>query len=301
MIQEVLRTKSRKVHDPAGREVLILEDAVALETAFKFGLATHDVYREALRIGICPYRYLRNRESISEEEQLRLCTSCVAVVGAGGLGGHVILLLARLGIGHLVVVDSDHFDETNLNRQTLSSQESMGRWKAEEAVRVVGGINPGVRVTAHRVRIDPFNSEEVLSGADVIVDALDNIPDRFTVENASRSLGIPMVHGALAGFEGQVMTIFPEDPGLELIYGRQETSEEDPGSDRSQNPEAILGVPAPTPALIATLQAMEVVKILLRRGKLFRNVMVYVDLETGEMRPFEFETKIKSEPQMNTD
>jgi len=290
-IQEVLRSKSRKVHDPAGRETLILDDSAALETALKFGLTTHDVHREALRMGICPCRYLRNRESISEAEQLRLCTSCVAVVGAGGLGGHVILLLARLGIGHLVVVDSDRFDETNLNRQILSSRESMGRWKTEEALRVVGGINPGVRVTAHCVRIDPFNAGEVLSGADVIVDALDNIPDRFTVEYASRSLGIPMVHGALAGFEGQVMTIFPEDPGLKLIYGRHETCEEDPGSDRSQDPEAILGVPALTPALVATLQAMEVVKIILRRGKLFRNVMVHVDLETGEMHPFTFAAK----------
>jgi molybdopterin/thiamine biosynthesis adenylyltransferase len=271
--------------------VLILEDNVALETAFKFGLTTHDVYREALRIGICPYRYLRNRESISEEEQLRLCTSCVAVVGAGGLGGNVILLLARLGIGHLVVVDSDRFDETNLNRQILSSQEAMGRWKAEEAVRVVGGINPGVKVTAHPVRIDAANAGDLLSGSDVIVDALDNIPDRFVVEDASRSLGIPMVHGALAGFEGQVMTIFPQDPGLKLIYGRHETCEEDPGSDRSQNPEAILGVPGLTPALIATLQAMEVVKILLRRGKLSRNVMVHVDLETGEMLSLSFAKK----------
>jgi len=287
-IQEALRAKSRKIHDPAGRETLVLEDRHALETASRFGVATHDVYREALRIGICPYRYLRNRSSISGEEQLRLCTSCVAVVGAGGLGGHVILLLARMGIGHIVVVDDDRFDETNLNRQTLSSQEAMGRWKAEEAVRVVGAINPGVRVTAQRVRIDPSNAEKVLHGSDVIVDALDNIPDRFTVETASRSLGIPLVHGALAGFEGQVMTIFPEDPGLKRLYGRRESGGEGSESHQSQGSEVVLGVPALTPALIAALQATEVVKIILKRGRLFRNLMLHVDLETGEILPFAF-------------
>jgi molybdopterin-synthase adenylyltransferase len=287
-IQEVLRSESRNIHDPAGRETMILEDSAAQETASRFGLTTYDVYREALRLGICPYRYLRNRESISGEEQLRLCTACVAVVGAGGLGGHVILLLARLGIGHIVVVDNDRFDETNLNRQALSSSQALGRWKAEEAERVVSAVNPGVKVTSHRVRIDPFNTGDLLNGSDVIVDALDNIGDRFTIESASKSLGIPLVHGALAGFEGQVMTIFPEDRGLKLIYSGHEPGGESPGRDMSQNPEAVLGVPTLTPALIATLQAMEVVKILLNRGKLFRNVMVHVDLETGEMCPFTF-------------
>jgi molybdopterin/thiamine biosynthesis adenylyltransferase len=287
-IQEVLRSKSRKIHDPAGRETMILEDKDALKTASRFGLATPDVYREALRIGICPYRYLRNRETISGEEQFRLCTSCVAVVGAGGLGGHVILLLARVGIGHLVVVDNDRFDETNLNRQALSSGQALGRWKAEETVRVVGDINPGVRVTAHHVRIDPSNAGEMLHGSDVIVDALDNIPDRFVLEGAARSLGIPLVHGALAGLEGQVMTIFPEDTGLKRLYGRREPDGEGSGSDSSQGPEAVLGVPALTPALIGALQATEVIKIILKRGKLFRNLMIHVDLETGEIGPFTF-------------
>ncbi len=282
-IQGLIRSKSRSIHDPAGRETIILEDGHALEIAARSGATVHDIYREALNLGICPYRYLRNRESITGEEQLRLCTSCVAVVGAGGLGGHVILLLARVGIGHIVVVDYDRFDETNLNRQALSSTEAIGRSKSGEAVRVVGAINPGVRVTSHHLRIDPSNAREVLDGSDVIVDALDTISDRFTIEDASRSLGIPLVHGALAGLEGQVMTIFPEDPGLKRLYGHREA-----GGDRSESPEAVLGVPTLTPALIATLQAMEVIKIILKRGKLFRNVMVHVDLETGEMSPFAF-------------
>jgi len=287
-ISVLLRSRSRKVANPAGREILILDDANAFKVASQSGLTIYDVYREALRIGICPYRYLRNRESISGEDQFKLSTSCVAVVGAGGLGGHVTLLLARLGIGHIVVIDHDAFDETNLNRQALAGGHALGKSKSEEAVSVVGAINPGVRVTPHCLRIDRSNAREILDGSDVIVDALDNIPDRFAIEDASRSLGIPLVHGALAGFEGQVMTIFPEDPGMKRLYGGHGTGENRTAAERSQAPEAILGVPSVTASLVATLQAMEVLKIILKRGTLFRDAMFHVDLETGEMSLFTF-------------
>lgn len=288
-IQALIMSRSRKIHDPAGRETPILEERDALDVASRSGLTVHDVHREALQLDICPYRYLRNRASISGEEQLALCRSCVAVVGAGGLGGHVMLLLARTGIGHIVAVDDDRFDETNLNRQALSSLEALGRCKVEEAVRAVGAINPGVRVTAHEALITTANAKDLLKGSDVIVDALDNIPDRFTVEAASKSLGIPLVHGALAGFEGQVMTIFPEDPGLTRLYGRRGSGEQGAEMGPSHGPEVVLGVPTLTPAVVAALQAAEVVKIILNRGKLFRNRMLHVDLETGEMCPFVFE------------
>ena len=282
-MQHLLQSRSKKISDPAGREVEILEDSQALKIAAESGCSVHDVYVEALGLGIYPYRYIRNRETISREEQLRLSKSRVAVVGAGGLGGQVILLLARVGVGQIVVVDYDRFDETNLNRQALSSQRAIGKSKSEEAVMVVGAINPGVIVTPHQVRIDPSNAKEVLGGSDVIVDALDNIPARFTIEDASKSMGIPLVHGALAGLEGQLMTVFPDDPGIKRLYGSSVA-----GGERSKSPEAILGVPALMPSFIATLQAMEVLKIILKRGRLFRNVMVHVDLESGKMNEFTF-------------
>ena len=282
-MQNLLQSRSKKIRDPAGREVEVLEDSQALKIAAESGCSVHDVYVEALDLGIYPYRYVRNRETISREEQLRLSNARVAVVGAGGLGGQVILLLARVGVGRIVVVDYDRFDETNLNRQALSSQRAMGKSKAQEAVMVVGAINPGVIVTPHKVRIDPSNAKEVLKGSDVIVDALDNIPARFTIENASKSMGIPLVHGALAGLEGQLMTVFPDDPGIKRLYGNSVAD-----GERSKSPEAVLGVPALMPSFIATLQATEVLKIILKRGRLFRNVMVHVDLESGEMNEFTF-------------
>jgi molybdopterin/thiamine biosynthesis adenylyltransferase len=282
-IKERIRKRSRKLKDPAGREVQILEDTRSEEIAETCRCSIHKVYIEAMRLGILPYRYLRNSDSISIEEQLELAESQVSVVGAGGLGGQVILLLARAGIGRLIVVDSDAFDETNLNRQALSSILSLGRPKAEEAALMVHSINPGAEVTPYRVTFDSTNAGKMLAGSDVVVDALDNAPDRLILESEAKRLGIPLVHGALAGFGGQVMTVFPDDTGLKLLYRDEGMKRVDPKS-----PEAILGVPTLTPALIGALEAMEVLKILLKRGTVFRNTLVYVDLEAGELNRFTF-------------
>ncbi|MCD4717393.1 MAG: HesA/MoeB/ThiF family protein [Desulfobacterales bacterium] len=286
-VRELIQSRSKKVTDPAERKILVLEEEQAHSIAGKCGLKIKDVYSEAMELGIYPYRYLRNMETISIEEQFKLSKSRVAVVGAGGLGGNVILLLARLGIGQLVVVDYDVFDETNLNRQALSNVNSLGKSKSEEAVELVGSINPGVEVLPYQVKLNTSNASEILTGSDVVVDALDNIPDRFVVEKVCKKLRIPLVHGALAGFEGQIMTIFPGDPGLKHLYGNESA-----GSDRSKSPESVLGVPAPIPSLIATLQIMEVFKIILKRGKVFRNVMLHLDLETGEMNEFAFDKNV---------
>jgi len=282
--RELIKKRARKITDPAARKVQILEDDQAAKTAAESGRSVHEVYREALKLGITPYRYVRNREAISIEEQLKLAESHVGVVGAGGLGGQVILLLARVGIGHLVVVDHDLFDETNLNRQALCRRESLGKPKSEGAVVAVRSINPGVQVTPYQTKLDDSNATELLAGSDVVVDALDNVPTRFALERATKSLGIPLVHGALAGFEGRMMTIFPDDGGLKHLYGSEEAKIAD-----TKRPEAILGVPVLTPSFIANLQAMEVVKIILKRGKIFRNVMLHVDLEGGQLNEFLFQ------------
>ncbi len=276
--------RSKMIHDTAGREVRILEEASAVEGANAFRCSVRIIHEAALKAGICPLRYVRNREALSMEEQLKLVTSKVAVVGSGGLGGPVLLLLARMGIGGLVVVDSDCFDETNLNRQALSSVPDLGKPKCQVAARILETVNPGVDIEVHQNRMDENNAQRILSGANVIVDALDNVPDRFTLQAAARSLKVPLVHGAVAGFEGQLMTIFPEDPGFSLLYG---TGKIERHSENS--PEALLGVPAVTPSLVSTLQAMEVIKILLNRGNPFRKAMVHVDMEAGEISRFSFE------------
>ena len=283
-LEKRIREKARPIKDLVGRDVLILDEVHADAIAQDLGMTLLDVYKATLSLGIYPRRYLRNRDGISLQDQIKLAESRVAVVGAGGLGGTVIQLLGRIGIGRLTVVDCDVFDETNLNRQAFCTRDWVGRPKALAVQAQLKSINPAVEVHAHIVRLDSANGPEILAGAQVIVDALDNVKDRLTLEALAKTLGVPFVHGALAGFEGQLMTVFPEDPGLKQIYG----SGDDRGS-AANRPEFLLGVPSITPSIVATLEAMEVLKILLNRGTPFRNKMVYIDLERGEWSQFGFQ------------
>ena len=278
-----IREKAISIIDPAGRPVQVLKDHDVLAIADEYKWSVRDVYCEMLKKGFYPYRYIRNLDAISPEEQLKLAESKIAVIGAGGLGGNVILLLARVGIGSLAVVDQDVFDETNLNRQALCNVNTLGMPKAYAAVSAIAVVNPGVKIFPHRIKLDASNCEGILAGSDVIVDALDNVPDRFLLEGAARKLGIPLVHGTLAGFEGWIMTIFPGDPGLKNIYGANEAKHID-----RESPQAVLGVPGVTPFLIAAFQAMEVLKILLGRGNIFRDRMIHIDLERGCVNEFFF-------------
>jgi molybdopterin-synthase adenylyltransferase len=282
-LEKRIQGKVKSIKDLVGRDVRVLDEAHADSLAQELGLSLRDVFKATLRLGIYPRRYLRNRDSISLQDQLKLAESKVAVVGAGGLGGTVIQLLGRIGIGRLTVVDCDVFDETNLNRQAFCTRDWVGKPKALAVQTQLKSINPAVEVLAHNIKLDSANGPEILAGCQVIVDALDNVKDRLTLEALAKSMGAPFVHGALAGFEGQLLTVFPEDPGLKQIYGSGGE-----GGPPANRPEFLLGVPSITPSLVATLEAMEVLKILLNRGTPFRNKMVYIDLEGGEWNQFGF-------------
>ena len=283
-LEQAIKAKATPIKDLVGRDISVIDEAYADSIAHDLGLTLLDVYKATLGLGIYPRRYLRNRDSVSLQDQLKLAESHVAVVGAGGLGGTVIQLLGRIGIGHMTVVDCDVFDETNLNRQAFCTREWVGQPKALAVQTQIKSINPAVEVAAHIIRLDSANGPEILAGCQVIVDALDNVKDRLSLEALAKSMKVPFVHGALAGFEGQLMTVFPEDPGLKQIYGSG-----DEAGTSSNRPEFLLGVPSITPSLVATLEAMEVIKILLRRGTPFRNKMVYIDLERGEWSQFSFQ------------
>jgi len=284
VLEQAIKAKAKPIKDLVGRDVSVLDDAYADSIAHDLDLTLLDVYKATLGLAIYPRRYLRNRDSLSVQDQLKLAESSVAVVGAGGLGGTVIQLLGRIGIGKLAVVDCDVFDETNLNRQAFCTRDWVGQPKALAVQAQLKSINPAVEVDAHVIRLDSINGPEILAGCQVIVDALDNVKDRLILETLAKRMGVPFVHGALAGFEGQLLTVFPEDPGLKQIYGSGEES-----GSAANRPEFLLGVPSITPSLVATLEAMEVLKILLNRGTPFRNKMVYIDLERGEWSQFSFQ------------
>ena len=282
-LSDLVLSCSKKYTDPAQRYIKVIEEKKALRLADKCACGLHHIYTEAMEQGIWPQRYVRNQDSLTIKDQLSLFKSRVAVVGAGGLGGTLILLLCSVGIGNLIIVDYDVFDETNLNRQAVSSVGSIGNPKSEEAARMVQNINPAVNIQTHTQKITLSNGACLLGECNLIVDALDNIQDRISLEQIAGNLQVPYVYGAIAGFCGQVMTIYPEDPGLDRVYGKKPHRQNDP-----RRSEAQFGVPALTPSFIATMQAMEVVKIILNRGRILRKCMIHMDLETSQIDEFIF-------------
>jgi molybdopterin/thiamine biosynthesis adenylyltransferase len=246
--------------------------ALAAENA----CSVRDVELAALRAGIAPWRYVRNLGTIGLEGQAKLLQSTVAIVGLGGLGGFVTEALARMGVGRLILIDGDAFEEHNLNRQLLSDEAVLGMPKAEAAARRVAGVNSAVEVTAHTTMLTEENLLRLLAGADVVVDALDRLPTRLLLQEGVQALGIPLVHGSIAGFLGQVMTIFPGDPGLQGLYG-------DAGDLPERGLEAQLGTPAATPMAVAAWEAQEVVKLLTERGTPLANRLLLMDMESGSI------------------
>ena len=199
-------------------------------------------------------RYLRNHDAISEEEQAFLATKRVLVVGCGGLGGMVIECLARIGVGYLRVVDGDVFEESNLNRQLLSSTMNLGRPKTLAAQQRVMAVNPLVVVDAVQAELTVENARELLGECDVAVDCLDNIPARLVLQEAAKEAGIPVVHGAVAGWLGRICVIQPGEDLLTLLY---------PEPDEMRGEERLAGTLSFTAALTASWQSAETVKLLL--------------------------------------
>ena len=229
---------------------------------------------------IIPARYRRNFNTINFAEQITLLISKVAVVGCGGLGGNIIELLARLGVGIILAIDGDKFQESNLNRQILCTERDLGRDKAATVITKMKHINSSISIQPHSHFIDAENITHLIWNSDVVVDALDSIPLRFVLEKACKDLKIPFIHGAINGLQGQVATIFPEDKGLAAIYGPEEKYQKLP----SDNHISALSV---TPSLVASLQVAEVLKVLLRRGKLLRNKLLLINLEKNDFNILE--------------
>ncbi|MBW1748064.1 MAG: HesA/MoeB/ThiF family protein [Deltaproteobacteria bacterium] len=218
-----------------------------------------------------PERYARNMKTFSPEDQASLLKSQVSIVGLGGLGGTVSEILARTGIGTLNLIDGDRFEASNLNRQFLSTYETMGQYKTEAAVKRIKEINASITVRRYDEYLDDKNSDALIRRSDVVVDCLDNITTRFILENASKKAGSPLVSAAVAGLSGQITTIFPKDQGLKLIYGR-------PDDLKSKGAEASLGCLPSAVSVLAAFETAEVVKIILGRGPLLRNKLLIIDL-----------------------
>lgn len=217
-------------------------------------------------------RYQRNMNALSPEENQRLKDFHVLVVGCGGLGGYIIEMLARLGIGTLTVIDGDVFDETNLNRQLLSSEPNIGKPKVQAAVERISIVNSLVKVIPIHGLLTADNGLEIISGKDLVFDALDNVGSRLILETLCETARVPLVHGAIAGWFGQVAVVLPGDRTLHSILPE--------GVNKGIETE--LGNPAFTPALVASIEVAEGMKVLLGREGILRNKLLTIDLLNQE-------------------
>jgi molybdopterin/thiamine biosynthesis adenylyltransferase len=241
------------------------------ELAQQTGTSGREVEQTALENGFVPERYARNLRTFSLADQAALLKSHAGVVGLGGLGGTVTEILARMGVGRLTLIDGDRFEDSNLNRQLLSSPANLTQPKAEAAAQRVRRINPSTDVTMHACFLTEQNAAVLLTGCDVVVDCLDNLRTRFDVEDACRLIGCPMVSAAVAGASGHITVIFPQDRGLRLVYG-------EPQSLPLKGAETSLGTVPYSVAFLASLECAEVAKVLLGRGSLLRDKLLVADL-----------------------
>jgi molybdopterin/thiamine biosynthesis adenylyltransferase/rhodanese-related sulfurtransferase len=221
-------------------------------------------------------RYARHLTlpEVGEKGQRRLLESKVVIIGAGGLGSPAALYLAAAGVGTLGIVDFDTVDASNLQRQILHGVDRIGRPKVDSARQSIATINPDVEVIGYQHRLSAANALELLRGYDLIVDGADNFPTRYLVNDVSLHLRTPVVHGSIFRFEGQVSVFSPyEGPCYRCLFAQPPPPDLAPSC-------AEAGVFGVLPGIVGSIQATEVIKLLLGLGdSLVGRLLIYDALE----------------------
>lgn len=209
--------------------------------------------------------------SFGEEGQRKLKGAHVVVAGVGGLGSTASMLLAAAGVGRITIIDCDKVELSNLNRQLLHWDEDIGRMKVESALRKLQRLNPTVQFKAFEKRITEENVFELLNGAQLVVDAMDNMATRFVLNKACIELGIPFVHGGIYGFMGQVTTVLPgQGPCLRCVF---------PKDIEGPRPFPVFGF---TPVVVSSLEVAEAIKVLAGIGEPLIGRLLLINAETME-------------------
>jgi len=251
---------------------LSLKERNAIATSC--GLPKREVEIAALDLEVWPQRYLRNAGSLGLAGQKKLLQSRALLIGVGGLGGTIAQLLARMGLGTLILADGDFFSEDNLNRQAFSLEQNIGQGKVQVACAEILKINAATEVEIFAGFVKENELASLMRGVNVAIDALDNMPTRFLLEKVCKAGKVPLVHGAVAGFSGQVTTIYPEDVGFKAFYGESQTIPE-------KGIEVELGNLAGIVSTVASLQVQEVIKIITGLGRPLRNRLLFLDSLNG--------------------
>lgn len=221
-------------------------------------------------------RYLRQLELLSHVGQDRLRNAKVVVAGAGGLGSIVSMYLVAAGLGHIVLFDNGVLELSNLNRQILYSEEDLGSYKVDAAVKRLKKLNSEVEVVGYAEDVKSAKFEEEARDSDLIVDCLDNWKSRIAVDKVSWELKKPLVHGGVSELYGQVTTVVPGMTKclrcvLNLDEGKLEVSTEKP-----------LQVIGPTPGVVGSIEAAEAIKLITGVGELLTNKLLVIDLKRYE-------------------
>jgi len=223
---------------------------------------------------------------VGEEGQLKLLDAKVLLLGAGGLGSPAALYLAAAGVGTIGIIDMDVVDESNLQRQVLHNVDRVGDRKVDSAKKTLTALNPDVNVVTYDTRLGADNVLEILDGYDVVVDGADNFPSRYLLNDASVKLGIPVVHGSIFRFEGQV-TVF--DPRNGPTYRDMLPEPPPPEMAPSCAEAGVLGV---LPGIVGSVQALEAIKLILGVGDSLRGRLVAFDALEMSFREF----KLRPDP-----
>jgi adenylyltransferase/sulfurtransferase len=219
-------------------------------------------------------------EGLGEEGQIKLKNARVFIAGAGGLSAPVSTYLVAAGVGLIRIVDYDKVEISNLNRQVLYGDADIGRSKVDSATAKLRQLNQWVTIEAVEEIITEANVYQLITGFDLIVDAMDNLETRYLLNKVALDQNIPFFHGAIYGFEGRVMTIIPgETACLRCVY-------------RGVTPTGIFPVVGVTPAVIGCIQTTEVIKYIVNIGKLLTNRLLVYDGLNMEFREF----RIKKDP-----
>jgi molybdopterin/thiamine biosynthesis adenylyltransferase len=262
LIQASTKNTSLSINRISSQELAQLAD--------EFNLDLHSAHNLALQYNIVPDRYLRNFKALSTKDQQALAKSKVLIVGAGGLGGYISESLARTGVGQIIIADGDVFEESNLNRQVLSTQETLGTPKVHAAKRRIQSINPFVKCQVIPEFLDESSLPPLLSKVDLVIDALGGIGFRQVLLEHTVNSGLTLISGAVAGWTGFAATITPGHKGPVDFWLGQE----------SQSAEIELGCLAPIVSLIASIQCAEAINILTQRKANLVGKIFFIDLKT---------------------
>ncbi len=253
MLKEKEKQILRKAFEKENLE--ILSPTAAEKISVAVGVSIRKVEWFALDTSVLPARYQRDIGSLGIDGQKRLLESSSLVVGLGGLGGFVCEQLARLGTGLITAVDFDTFKQTNLNRQLNSNLDNLGEKKTIETKKRIEKINRAVEFFGFDCKFSEL-PEKIWQGTNIVFDCLDNIEDRLILAHKCSKSNKPLIHGAVAGWYGQVGVIWPGSDALDKIYKNQ-----------TQGMEKKLGTPVFTVATTAGIMVAEGVNVLTAKYK----------------------------------